>query len=109
MDHINAKRKRYNYSIPHASFNAALYRQPSLNEEEQQPEPYRTVAASLSQQQAVASRRNSLKTEARDLEKGQGHVSPTVGGRPTTIPEADIEEEDHKDLEDDIEEVLGDR
>ncbi|CAM9281248.1 unnamed protein product, partial [Ectocarpus fasciculatus] len=41
LDHVNAKRKKYGYSIPHASFNASLYRQPSLNEGEQQPEPYR--------------------------------------------------------------------
>ena len=109
LDHINAKRKKYNYSIPHASFNASLYRQPSLSEEEQQPEPYRTVAATQAHQQSVAARRSSIKADAGTMEAGRPSLPPAVGGRPTTIPEGELEEEDHRELEEEIEEVLGEK
>lgn len=117
LDHVNAKRKKYGYSIPHASFNASLYRQPSLNEGEQQPEPYRTAAASQVHQQAAAARRSSIKAEVTEqlgaMESGQGRpipkstpgVSPPF--RPPTIVETDLEEEDNRDLEETIEEFLG--
>ena len=118
LDHVNAKRKKYGYSIPHASFNAALYRQPSLNEGEQQPEPYRTAAASQVHQQAAAARRNSIKAEVAEqlgaMESGQAgrHLPKSTSGvsppfRPPTIVEADLEEEDNRDLEETIEEFLG--
>jgi hypothetical protein len=82
LDHVNAKRQKAGHAVPHASFSPALYRQPSLNEGEQHPEPYRITAASQQLPHLdMQARRDALAAEL-ELD-GNVSASPIENG---TIP-----------------------
>lgn len=124
LDAINAKRKRHNFSIPHTSFNAALYRQPSLSEEEQQPEPYRTTSSKIPK---VRNRKSTITSRGDGGSDAGGLAAAEAGlangARPVVlkkdasnrvlldkylpISEEDCKMEDNRDMDEVIEDVLG--
>jgi hypothetical protein len=135
LDRINEKRRATGQAVPQATFLPTLYRQPALTEPEQQPEPYRRTNTVADAQRRVSIagfiRRNSLNSgDAAPPSTGaqsssatidpfasmitRPHTAAALQGAdvvfvPSTITEADCEDEDRQTLEDAVEEVLEGR